>query len=94
MLRGGQLAGLGPIANLRCRRRGARGGAGAGEAGEEVGRDRGDDGRAKRSEAAGGSVDLVSVLYVVGGIPCLIALFLVLFLLTEACDQANTFIPA
>ncbi len=40
-----------------------------------------------------GTADLVSVLYVVGGIPCLIAIFLILFLLTGACDQVNTFIP-
>ena len=38
--------------------------------------------------------DLVSYLYVLGGIPTLIAFFLVLFLLTGSCDQANVMIPA
>jgi hypothetical protein len=38
--------------------------------------------------------DLASVLYVVGGIPFLITFFLVLFLLTGSCDQANFLIPA
>ncbi len=38
--------------------------------------------------------DLASVLYVVGGIPFLIAFFLFLFLLTGSCDQANFLIPA
>lgn len=38
--------------------------------------------------------DLVSVLYVLGGIPFLIAFFLILFLLTGSCDQANIFIHA
>ena len=41
-----------------------------------------------------GTVDLVSVLYVVGGIPFLIAFFLTLFLLTGACDEANILFPA
>ncbi len=41
-----------------------------------------------------GTVDLVSVLYVVGGIPCMIAFFLILFGLVGACDQVNTYIPA
>ena len=38
--------------------------------------------------------DLVSYLYVLGGIPTLIAFFLILFLLTGSCDQANVMIPA
>jgi hypothetical protein len=38
--------------------------------------------------------DLASVLYVLGGIPALIAFFLILFLLTGSCDQANIMIPA
>lgn len=41
-----------------------------------------------------GKVDLASVLYVVGGIPCMILFFLILFGLTGACDQAGTMIPA
>ncbi len=41
-----------------------------------------------------GTVDLVSVLYVVGGIPCMIAFFLILFGLVGACDGVNTYIPA
>lgn len=38
--------------------------------------------------------DLASYLYVIGGIPTLIAFFLILFLLTGSCDQANIPIPA
>jgi hypothetical protein len=38
--------------------------------------------------------DFVSVLYVLGGIPLLIAFFLILFLLTGSCDQANIMIHA
>ena len=38
--------------------------------------------------------DLVSYLYVLGGIPVMAAFFLVLFLLTGSCDQANVMIPA
>ena len=38
--------------------------------------------------------DLVSYLYVLGGIPTLIAFFLILFLLVGSCDQANVMIPA
>lgn len=38
--------------------------------------------------------DLQSILYVLGGIPALIAFFLILFLLTGSCDQANIMIPA
>ncbi|MGY8803437.1 MAG: hypothetical protein ACKVK6_04290, partial [bacterium] len=41
-----------------------------------------------------GKVDTVSVLYVVGGIPCMIAFFLILFSLVNACDSVNTYIPA
>jgi hypothetical protein len=41
-----------------------------------------------------GKVDMVSVLYVVGGIPCMIAFFLILFGLVNACDGMNTYIPA
>jgi hypothetical protein len=38
--------------------------------------------------------DLASYLYVLGGIPALIAFFLIVFLLTGSCDQANVMIPA
>ena len=38
--------------------------------------------------------DLASILYVLGGIPTLIAFFLILFLLTGSCDQVNVMIPA
>jgi hypothetical protein len=38
--------------------------------------------------------DLASYLYVLGGIPVLIAFFLILFLVTGSCDQANVMIPA
>jgi hypothetical protein len=41
-----------------------------------------------------GKVDLVSVLYVVGGVPVMIAFFLILFGLVGACDGVNTYIPA
>jgi hypothetical protein len=41
-----------------------------------------------------GKVDLVSVLYVVGGIPCMVAFFLILFGLVGACDRMNYYIPA
>ena len=41
-----------------------------------------------------GKLDTVSVLYVVGGIPCMIAFFLILFTLVRACDSVNTYIPA
>ncbi len=46
------------------------------------------------SEEPRGRVDLVSVLYVVGGIPVMIAFFLLLFLLVGTCDTANVLIPA
>ena len=38
--------------------------------------------------------DLASYLYVLGGIPTLIAFFVGLFLLVGACDQINVMIPA
>ena len=41
-----------------------------------------------------GKVDMVSYLYVIGGIPCMIAFFLILFGLVGACDSVNTYIPA
>ena len=41
-----------------------------------------------------GVVDLVSVLYVVCGIPCMILFFVVLFGLVGACDSQGIYIPA
>ena len=38
--------------------------------------------------------DLASYLYVLGGIPAMAAFFVILFLLTGSCDQANVMIPA
>ena len=38
--------------------------------------------------------DLASYLYVLGGIPALAAFFVILFLLTGSCDQANLMIHA
>ena len=38
--------------------------------------------------------DLVSYLYVLGGIPAMAAIFLIIFLLTGSCDQANLMIHA
>jgi hypothetical protein len=66
---------------------------------DEQGRDQGqgqgqtDQQRGVQPRGPSATVDLVSVLYVVGGIPCLIVIFLILFLMTGACDQANIFIP-
>ena len=41
-----------------------------------------------------GTVDLVSVLYVVGGIPFMIVVFVVLFLLVGSCDGSGGSISA
>ena len=41
-----------------------------------------------------GRMDAVSYLYVIGGIPCMIGFFLILFGLVNACDTANVYIPA
>jgi hypothetical protein len=41
---------------------------------------------ARFSDEERGKVDLVSVLYVVGGIPAMIAFFLILFFLANTCD--------
>ena len=38
--------------------------------------------------------DLVSWIYVLGGIPSMILFFLILFGLVGACDGVNTYIPA
>lgn len=46
------------------------------------------------NEEPRGSADLASVLYVVGGIPAMIAFFLILFGLVGACDSMNIYIPA
>ena len=46
------------------------------------------------SDEPRGRVDAVSVLYVVGGIPIMIAFIVGLFLLVGACDQMNMPIPA
>ena len=40
-----------------------------------------------------GRTDLVSVLYVVGGIPVIILFLVGLFSLVGACDQMNIMIP-
>ena len=41
-----------------------------------------------------GTLDIVSVLYVVGGIPVIAGFLVGLFLLVGACDQMNISIPA
>ena len=41
-----------------------------------------------------GVVDIVSVLYVVGGIPVIAGFLVGLFVLVGACDQMNISIPA
>ena len=41
-----------------------------------------------------GTVDLASVLYVLGGIPFMIVFFVALFALVGSCDGAGTMIPA
>ena len=41
-----------------------------------------------------GTVDVVSVLYVIGGIPAMIVFFVHLFGLVGACDRMNILIPA
>ncbi|MEM9175023.1 MAG: hypothetical protein AAGC67_07290 [Myxococcota bacterium] len=38
--------------------------------------------------------DLASWAYVLGGIPCMILFFVILFGLTGACDVQNAMIPA
>jgi hypothetical protein len=63
------------------------------ERGRDQERDQTGRQRAVESRSPRGVVDFVSVLYVVGGIPFLIAVFLILFLLTGACDQVDSFIP-
>ena len=54
-----------------------------------TGVDRGHD-----SDETRGQVDLVSVLYVIGGVPAMVAFFIVLFLLVGSCDEVNITIPA
>ena len=41
-----------------------------------------------------GTYDMVSVLYVLGGIPAMIVFFLVVFLLVGSCDEASIYISA
>ena len=41
-----------------------------------------------------GTLDIVSVLYVVGGIPVIAGFLVGLFVLVGACDQMNISIPA
>jgi hypothetical protein len=41
-----------------------------------------------------GTVDVASVLYVVGGIPFMIVFFIGMFLLVGSCDGASVYIPA
>jgi hypothetical protein len=48
----------------------------------------------KHAEPQRGTVDLVSVLYVLGGVPALIAFFAILFLAVRACGDLNIQIPA
>jgi len=44
----------------------------------------------KDEEQARGRVDLLSVVYVLGGIPLMMTFFLVLFLLVGSCDLSDT----
>jgi len=46
------------------------------------------------SEEQQGTVDLASVLYVLGGIPFMIVFFVALFLMVGTCDNAGVYIPA
>jgi hypothetical protein len=43
---------------------------------------------ARFSDEERGKVDLVSVLYVVGGIPAMVTFFVVLFFFARTCDIA------
>lgn len=43
---------------------------------------------ARFSDEERGKVDLVSLLYIVGGIPAMITFFLALFFFANACDIA------
>lgn len=43
---------------------------------------------------ARGTVDALSVFYVLGGIPAMILFFVALFLLVGTCDKAGIMIPA
>ena len=38
-----------------------------------------------RSEQGGGKVDAISILYIVGGIPAIVAFVVILFSLTRSC---------
>jgi hypothetical protein len=46
------------------------------------------------TEEPRGTVDRVAVFYVLGGIPTLIAFFVILFLLVRACGHVDVQIPA
>lgn len=46
------------------------------------------------SEGKRGTVDLASVLYVLGGVPFLIAFFVLLFVAVGTCGDSNIQIPA
>ena len=46
------------------------------------------------SEEQRGKMDLVSLLYVVGGIPVMVVFIVGLFLLVGSCDGVNVKIPA
>ena len=48
----------------------------------------------EQGEEPKGTVDLASVLYVVGGIPFMIAFLVILFLLVDYFDGKNIMIPA
>jgi hypothetical protein len=42
----------------------------------------------EQNEESGGRLDAVSILYVVGGIPAMVAFFVIVFLLTRSCGIA------
>jgi hypothetical protein len=42
----------------------------------------------EQHEESGGRVDATSILYIVGGIPAMVAFFVILFLLTRSCGIA------
>jgi len=48
----------------------------------------------KQGDEQQGTVDLTSVLYIVGGIPLMIVFFVGLFLLVGSCDTQGIYIPA
>ena len=52
------------------------------------------DGTDGTEEEERGTVDALSVFYVLGGIPMMIVFFVTLFLLVGTCDGQNIQIPA